>query len=379
MDKANSARHWLRRIAPLFLLWHVACDRMASRQATTKADDDHDALQVMDSVHIDLTGAGATLPYPLYARWFNEYAQVANLRINYLSVGSGEGIAQLRDGQVDFGATDTPVDDSLWTASQGQVLHVPTVIGAVAVSYNLPRQPRPLRLDGDVLGDMFLGKITEWNDARLVALNPDMALPALPITVVHRSDASGTSAVMGEYLRLASQSWKEKQAGPTTPEWPVGSGVSGNEAMAAMLRQTAGAIGYVEVRYARLSRLPTAQLRNRAGRFVGPMPYEIASAATAVFGTALASGSGRSDLRRSLVDAPGADAYPLATLTWLLLPTKRLGPVGLRQMNEFLDWAFHEAGNVPSELGYVPLPDFVSDQVLSELQRAIATAAPPAR
>lgn len=365
---------WCRLLMVSWLLTSIAaCDSRPSRAATTRPGDDHDNVRVMDSVHIDLTAAGATLPYPLYARWFNEYAQVANLRINYLSVGSGEGVTQLREGRVDVGASDVPVVDTTFGEGVGPVLHVPTVIGAVAISYNLPRQPRPLRLDATVLGDIFLGRITRWNDPRLRTLNPDASLPSMPIAVVHRADASGTSSILSDYLRMTSPAWRAHRGASEQTVWPTGRGVVGNESVAALIRQTPGAMGYLEVRYARVSRLPTAHLRNRAGRFVGPSPYEMASAATAVWGTSSAGDSTRrraSDLRRSLIDAPGASSYPLASATWLLLPTRRLGTTGLRQIEEFLDWAYHEAQHIPSELGYVPLPAFVAEQVLSELHRA---------
>lgn len=357
-------------LLPLVLLslLATACRGTERRQAETLPGDDHAALDVMDSVHVDLTGAGASLPYPLYARWFNEYAQVANLRINYLSVGSGEGMARVARGAVDFGATDVPMTEAELAQTPGRLLHLPTVIGAVAVTYQLPGITRPLRLTGPVLADIFRGRIRRWRDPQLTALNPDLALPDTAITVVHRTDGSGTTYILADYLSAVSPAWRDGPGRGRRITWPVGVGVEGNESAAARIRQSVGAIGYVEVGTARLMRLPTAHLRNRAGRFISPMPYEMASAATAVLDqlTPRREG-GTTDFRVSLVDAPGPASYPMTSLTWLLVDPAAIGAVRTRQLADFLRWAFFEGGAVASSLGYVPLPMALAQQVLVQV------------
>ena len=370
----GSARSVLLPLVLLFLL-ATACRGTDRRQAETLPGDDHAALDVMDSVHVDLTGAGASLPYPLYARWFNEYAQVANLRINYLSVGSGEGMARVSRGAVDFGATDVPMTDTELASTGRRLRHIPTVIGAVAVTYRLPGVSRPLRLTGPLIADIFLGRVRRWRDPRLLAINPDLTLPDTTITVVHRTDASGTSFIFSDYLSAVSPDWQRGPGRGRQVAWPVGVGAEGTESAAARIRQTVGAIGYVEVGTARLLRLPTAHLQNRAGRFISPMPYEMASAATAVLEKRTAAVAGGSaDFRVSLVDAPGAASYPLTSLTWLLVDPDALGPVRTRQLADFLRWAFFEAGEIASSLGYVPLPMALSQQVLEQLDaRATGT------
>ncbi|MBL0172843.1 MAG: phosphate ABC transporter substrate-binding protein PstS [Gemmatimonadaceae bacterium] len=324
------------------------------------------------STRVDLTGAGATFPYPIYARWFNEYAQRTNVRINYLSIGSGGGIRQVMDGTVDFGATDAPMTDEELARSSTPIMHIPTVMGAVAVTYNLPGLARhPLNLSGDVLADIFLGRITTWNDGRIRALNPDAPLPADTVQVVHRSDESGTSYIFSEYLAAVSPRWLAGPGRGRDVRWPVGIGGRGNEGVAGQVKQTAGSIGYLEVVYARQNRLPVARVRNRSGRFIAPMAFEIASAAAGVMSLA----GPRSDLRWSLVNAPGDQSYPIASFTWMLISPQRIGTEKSRQLADFLRWALTDGGDVAASLGYVALPTVTATRVLELLNTLGATPA----
>jgi phosphate transport system substrate-binding protein len=321
-----------------------------------------------------LTGAGATFPYPLYARWFNEYGPTARISINYLSVGSAAGIAAVIDRTVDFGATDVPMSADELAEARTRVLHVPTAVGAVAVTYNLPKMSRPLRVSGEVLADLFLGRLDRWNDARLQSLNPEVALPDLPVRVVHRSDGSGTTYIFSEYLSAVSRAWASGPGRGRQVQWPVGAEGAGNEGVAAEVKATEGALGYVEVVYARQNRLPVAHIQNRSGRFVSPLPFEIASAAASVFETAAPGNRSPDDaFRYSLVDAPGRDAYPVASFTWLLVAPQVIGREKSLALTAFLRWAFDDGTGVASSLGYVPLPAHVADRVLRTMEQAIPT------
>jgi phosphate transport system substrate-binding protein len=325
------------------------------------------AKPVVESVHVDITGAGATFPYPLYARWFNEYAQRSNVRINYHSVGSGDGIKRLLDGSVDFGATESPMTDAELALSPAPVIHIPMILGAVAITYNLPELKKPLKISGEVLAEIFLGRITRWNDARLVALNPDVALPSSNLQVVHRTDASGTTFIFSDYLFTVNERWRSGPGKGRELKWPAGVGGSGNEGVAAQVKQTVGAIGYVEVVYARQNRLPVAHVRNKSGRFVSPMPFEVASAADRV--GASADGA---ELRHSLVDASGNRAYPIVSFSWILLSPDRLGPVKLEQLRGFLRWALVDGSEIASSMGYVALPSLTATRVIGLLDTLAA-------
>ncbi|MES2525277.1 MAG: phosphate ABC transporter substrate-binding protein PstS [Gemmatimonadota bacterium] len=338
-----------------------------SPAAEQSRDADTSGARTASSVRVDLTGAGATFPYPLYARWFNDYATRTNVRINYQSIGSGGGIRQILAGTVDFGATDVPMSDAEIAESTSPVLHIPTVLGAVAITYNLPGLARPLRLAGDVVADIFLARITRWNDRRITALNPGVALPDTDILVVHRADGSGTSYIMSDYLTAVSPDWAAGPGRGKDVRWPGGIGGKGNEGVAGQVKGMVGAIGYLEVVYARQNRLPVAQIRNRAGRFVSPMPFEVASAAT---GAPVGAG----DLRVSIVDAPGEHAYPLASFTWMLIAPQAIGAAKTGQLVQFLRWALADGGEMASQLGYVALPSEIADRVLDRLD----AIAPPA-
>ena len=324
----------------------------------------------------DLLGAGATFPYPLYARWFNQYAQETGVRINYQSIGSGGGIRQLIAGTVDFGATDVPMaDDEVARVPGGRVLHIPTVLGAVAVTYNLPGLSRPLRLSAEVLAGIYLGSITRWNDPRLLALNPDAPLPDRDVLVVHRSDGSGTSYIFTDYLTASSSVWAQGPGRSKDVRWPVGIGGKGNEGVAGQVKQMEGAIGYVEGTYARQNRLPVALLQNASGRFVAPSAFEVAAAATSAIDSAGVS----ADLRLSIVNAPGPYAYPIASLTWMLLAPDLVGPQKTAALVRFVGWALQEGDEPARSLGYEPLPAGLADQILRALEAELAVPPSAAR
>lgn len=313
---------------------------------------------------VDLTGAGATFPYPVYSRWFSDYAVKTGVRINYQSIGSGGGIRQLVERTVDFGASEAPVaDEELARAKGGPVVQLPLVAGAVAIVYHLPGIGSPLQLTGDLLADILLGKVTRWDDPRIKALNAGTPLPAQPIAVVYRADPSGTTYVLSDYLARVSPAW---QAGPGVAKelrWPVGLGAKGNEGVAGQVKQTPYTIGFVELAYARQNRLTLVALRNRAGRFVTP---SVASVGAAIAGVE-ARLPGGDDFRVSVVDAEAADAYPVCSFTWILLYQRQADAAKGRKLAEFIRWAL-VAGRADAEaLDYAPLPDGVAQRVLQAL------------
>jgi phosphate transport system substrate-binding protein len=306
----------------------------------------------------ELTGAGATFPYPLYARWFGAWAQRTGVRINYQSIGSGGGIRQLQAGTVDFGASDVPLsDDELAAMAPRTVLQVPTAVGAIAITYNLPGLDRALRLSGPVLAAIFDGTITQWNDPRLRALNPGVALPERDVLVVYRADGGGTTFAMGSYLATVSPSWASR--GRTKDvRWPVGIGGRGNEGVAAQVKAMAGAIGYIEVVYARQNRLPTAALQSADGPFLVPTIEHVRAAADTAIALAATTTAAQ------LLNAPGATSYPITSLTWLLLPREPERREGTRELARFLAWALRDGGVIAGELGYAPIPDRLRDRLL---------------
>jgi phosphate transport system substrate-binding protein len=346
-------------------LFAVSCDRPPDRGMSA-------AVNAVATT-TDLTGAGATFPYPLYARWFNEYAALSNVRINYQPIGSGGGIRQLLSHTVDFGASDVPMsDEELASAPPGSIAHIPTVLGAVAVTYNLPALTTPLRLSGAAIAEIFLGTLTRWNDPRLQALNPGARLPDRDILVVHRADGSGTSYILSDYLTTLDATWAAGPGRGKDVRWPVGIGGKGNEGVAALVKQLDGAVGYLEVVYARQNELPVAEVQNHAGHFTSPEAAAITSAATSITDSLPAS----SDLRVSLVNAPAVDAYPIVSFTWLLLAPESIGPAKTQHIATFLRWSLTEGGVTAAELGYVPLPASVAQRVLTGLSARVARTLP---
>ena len=302
-----------------------------------------------------LTGAGATFPNPIYTKWFDAYNKKTGVQINYQSIGSGGGIRQFTEGTVDFGATDGPMNQSQIDAVNANVLHVPTVLGAVVVTYNLPSLgDTRLKFDGTALVDIFMGRITKWNDKQLVALNPGVTLPDLDIVVVHRSDGSGTSYIFTDYLNKFSREWRDKVGYATSVNWPVGLGGKGNEGVTQQVKQTEGAIGYVELIYALSNKLGYGDIKNAGGKFVTPSLESVtAAAASAKLGK-------DTDFRVSITNAPGDAAYPIASFTWLLVHKDGKDAAKAKVLKDFLTWMISpDAQKMATELNYAPLPSEV--------------------
>jgi phosphate transport system substrate-binding protein len=299
-----------------------------------------------------LTGAGATFPNPIYTKWFDAYSKKTGVQINYQSIGSGGGIRQFTEGTVDFGASDGPMNESQIQAVNGNVLHVPTVLGAVAVTYNLPSLGETqLKFDGSVLVDIFMGRVTKWNDPKIAALNPGVKLPDIDLIVVHRSDGSGTTYVFTDYLNKFSREWKDKVGYATSVNWPTGLGGKGNEGVTQQVKQTEGALGYVELIYAISNNLPYAQVKNASGKFIAPSLETVTAAAA---GAKLEKNT---DFRVSITNAPGAQAYPIASFTWLLVKKDNKDAAKAKLIRDFLTWMITpEAQKQAAELHYAPLP-----------------------
>ena len=314
---------------------------------------------------VDLTGAGATFPYPLYSKWFSDYATSSGVKINYQSIGSGGGIRQLIEGTVDFGATDSPMsDEEMAKAKGGPVLHIPTVMGADVITYNVEGLTRPLNLTGQVIADIFLGKIKKWNDARIAALNGDAKLPNQDILVVHRSDGSGTTYIFTDYLSAVSPAWKNGPGRGKEVQWPAGLGAKGNEGVAGQVKQTPGAIGYTELAYAKQNRLAYAAVQNAAGEFVLPTLESITAAAAGM----LTNLPENTDFRVSIVNPPGAGAYPIASFTWILIYQNQGNVDKGRKLVEFLRWALREGDASATGLDYAPLPSQMDARLEQRLQ-----------
>lgn len=305
-----------------------------------------------------VTGAGATFPYPLYSKWFYEYSHSRpGVNFNYQSIGSGGGIRQITAGTVDFGATDAPMTDEEMAKLPGPILHIPTAIGAVAVVYNVRGVQSGLKITQEALAEIYLGKITRWNDPKIAAQNPGAALPAAGIVVAHRSDGSGTTDIFTNYLAAVSTEWRERVGRGKSVNWPVGLGGKGNEGVAGVVKQTPGAVGYVELAYATQNRIATAALRNREGNFVVPT---LASTSAAAAGAAKTMPA---DFRLTLVDAPGKDSYGICGLTWLLVYKEQRDRAKGKALVDFLKWAIRDGQKMTTPLHYAPLPEPVVERV----------------
>jgi phosphate transport system substrate-binding protein len=297
-----------------------------------------------------INGAGATFPYPLYSKWFSEYQKVnPQAQFNYQSIGSGGGIRQFSEKTVDFGASDAPMTDEQLKKAGAPVVHIPTVLGAVVVTYNLPGVEKGLKLTSDVVADIFLGKITKWDDARIAKLNPDRKLSG-DILVVHRSDGSGTTNIFTDYLSKANSTWKEKVGVGTAVNWPVGLGGKGNEGVAGLVKQTPGTVGYVELIYAENNKLPYAAVQNKAGEFVTPSLASVTAAADASLKSIPA------DYRVSITNAEGKDAYPISGFTYLLVWKTMASDDKGATLVKFLKWAVGDGQKFAEALYYSPLP-----------------------
>jgi phosphate transport system substrate-binding protein len=300
-----------------------------------------------------INGAGATFPYPIYSKWFDEYQKKTGVRINYQSIGSGGGIRQVLEGTVDFGATDGPMSDEQLGQAKTPILHFPTVLGAVVATFNLPGVDK-MRLTPETLTGIFLGKITSWNDPALMKENPGVALPAQAIVPVHRSDGSGTTYVFVDYLSKVSPEWAKSVGKSTAVSWPVGLGGKGNEGVTGLVKQTPNAIGYVELVYAVQNKLPYADIKNRAGNFVTPTLESVTAAAAG------AAGKMPEDFRVSITDSTASDAYPIASFTWLLVPSRIADAEKGKAIVDFLGWMLEDGQTYTKPLGYAPLPDAVA-------------------
>ena len=305
------------------------------------------------AAQVRLNGAGATFPNIIYQNWIINYNQkFDNVELNYQSIGSGGGIRQFSDKTVDFGGTDAPMTDSAIAAIQGNVLHLPTVLGAVVATYNLPGVTTPVKFTPALLADIFLGKLTNWNDPRIAAENAGMTLPNLDVIVVHRSDGSGTTFVWVDYLTKVSPEWSQKVGRGTSVNWPVGLGGRGNEGVAATVRQTPGAIGYVELGYAMINKMSFGQVKNQAGTYITPSIESVTAAASG----AMAQMGPTTDFRVSLTNPPGADAYPIASFTWLLVRKTYPDAAKARELVKFIWWSLNDGQAQAPRLGYAPLP-----------------------
>jgi len=313
---------------------------------------------------VQINGAGATFPYPIYSKWFSEYNKLhPNVEINYQSIGSGGGIRQLSNQTVFFGATDGPMTPDQINGAGRKIVHLPTVLGAVVPIYNIPGVDAELKFTGAVLADIFLGKVTKWNDDAIKALNPGVALPGSEITVVHRSDGSGTSYIWVDYLSKVSPEWKTKVGVATSVNWPAGVGGKGNEGVAGLVRQTPASIGYVELIYALQNKIDYGTVKNLDGNFVRASLESVTAAAAATEGKMPA------DFRVSITNAPGKDAYPIASFTWILLPESPKDKAKGKMMVEFMRWALADGQKHAAGLGYAPLPASVVQLELAALNR----------
>lgn len=306
-----------------------------------------------------INGAGATFPQPIYSKWFDEYAKVdPSVRFNYQGIGSGGGQKQILSETVDFGASDGPMSDENLAKAPRKLLHIPTVAGAVVVSYNLPGSPK-LKFDGATLANIFLGKIRKWSDPAITAQNPGVSIPDEDILVVHRSDGSGTSYIFTDYLSSVSPEWSSSVGKNTSVNWPVGLGGKGNAGVAGQVKQSPGSIGYVELAYAVQNSLPYADMKNSSGNYITPSLESVTEA--------LATATIPDDFRFSMVNPPGAKAYPIAGTTWLLVYEQLKDHEKGAKLVQFLKWAYNEGEKMATTLNYSPLPANVQERVLKRV------------
>ena len=311
---------------------------------------------------VSLNGAGATFPYPIYSKWFNEYHKAhPEVQINYQSIGSGGGIRQVTAGTVDFGASDGPMTDEQLSQLKFKLFHIPTVLGSVVPAYNISGVTGEIKFSPDVLANIFLGKITNWNDKAIAKDNPDLHLPDKPIIVVHRSDGSGTTYIFTDYLSKVSPDWKTQVGKGTSVRWPLGLGGKGNEGVAGVVRQMDGAIGYIELIYALQNKIAFGPVKNVAGNFV-KASLESTTAAAASMKTMPA------DFRVSITNAPGADSYPISSFTWLLVPAQWKDATKGKVMVDFLNWMLDSGEGMVKELDYAPLPTNVAEKVRARIK-----------
>jgi phosphate transport system substrate-binding protein len=313
-----------------------------------------------------INGAGATFPYPIYSKWFDVYAKEnPGIHFNYQSIGSGAGIRMFGAKTVSFGASDAPMTDEQIKAVDGKVFHFPTVMGADVVAYNVPGFKGTLRLTGPVIADIFMGKITKWNDPAIAKINPAAKLPARDIVVCHRSDGSGTTYIFADYLSKVSPEWAKEMGKSTSLKWPVGLGGKGNEGVTALVEQTPGAIGYIELIYALSNHIPFAEIRNRDGKWLMASLKGVTAAAAG------AANNMPKDFRVSITDAPGADAYPISSFTYLLIYPKYTDKATGEAVKKFINWELHEGQKYAPGLNYAPLPSEVVKLEEAQLKKIV--------
>ena len=322
------------------------------------------ALSVPAFAQTTLNGAGATFPNPIYQKWFSEYHKAhSDVQFNYQSIGSGGGIRQVLAGTVDFGASDGPMTDQQLAEAKVKILHVPTVLGAVVPAYNISGVSGEIKFTPDVLADIFLGKITNWNNKAIAAANPGINFPKdEPIIVIHRSDGSGTSFIFTDYLSKVSSDWQSQVGKGTSVKWPVGLGGKGNEGVAGLIRQMKGSIGYIELIYAVQNNITYGSVRNAAGEFVKASLASVTAAAASVK-------SMPPDFRVSITNAPGKDAYPISSFTWLLIPAQSKDAAKGKIIADFLNWMVDDGQKMTAELPYAPLPESVATKVKAEIKQ----------
>jgi phosphate transport system substrate-binding protein len=310
-----------------------------------------------------LNGGGATFPYPMYSKWFSEYNKLhPDVQINYQSIGSGGGIRQVLNGTVDFGASDGPMSDEQLKEAKTRILHIPTVMGAVVPAYNVPGISGEVKFTPEALAGIFLGKIQNWNDAAITQANPGVKFPNQPIIVVHRSDGSGTTYILTDYLSKVSKEWESTVGKGASPKWPVGLGGKGNEGVAGQIRQLQGSIGYVELIYAVENKITYGSVKNAAGNFVKASLDSVTEAAASVK-------SMPADFRVSITNAPGKTAYPISSFTWLLIPVQAKDPQKGKILADFLEWMVGDGQKMTNQLSYAPLPASVVEKVKAAIKQ----------
>jgi phosphate transport system substrate-binding protein len=310
-----------------------------------------------------LNGAGATFPNPMYSKWFSEYHKVhPDVQVNYQAIGSGGGIRQVLSGTVDFGASDMPMTDKQLQEAKTKILNIPTVLGADVPAYNIPGVTAELKFTPEALAGIFLGKISKWNDKAITSANPGVTLPDKDIIVVHRSDGSGTTFIWVDYLSKISPEWKSQVGADTSVKWPIGMGGLHNDGVAGMIRQLPGSIGYIELIYAVQNNIPYGSVRNSAGVFVKASLDGVTAAAAS-------APKMPPDFRVSITNAPGKDAYPISSFTWLLIPAQSKDPAKGKILADFLNWMVTDGQKLTSALSYAPLPDNVAAKVKEAIKQ----------
>jgi len=310
-----------------------------------------------------LNGAGATFPAPMYSKWFSEYHKIhSDVQVNYQPIGSGGGIRQVTSGTVDFGASDMPMTDKQLQESKVKILNIPTVLGAVVPAYNVPGVSGEVKFTPDALAGIFLGKISKWNDKAITSANPGVNFPDKDIIVVHRSDGSGTSFIFTDYLSKVSPDWKNQVGADTSVKWPIGMGGKGNEGVSGLIRQLSGSIGYVELIYAVQNNIPYGSIRNSSGVFLKATLEGVTAAAAS-------APKMPADFRVSITNAPGKDAYPISSFTWLLIPAQSKDAAKGKILADFLNWMVTDGQKMTSALSYAPLPENVVAKVKEAIKQ----------